>query len=162
MNKPLVNYAFIDTQNLHIALSCQNIKIDLKKFRRYLSEKYGVKKAYLFVGYIPQYKYLYRRMEKAGFNLVYKKIINPHHSNIKGNCDAEMVLQIMIDWEAYQQAVVVTGDGDFYCVIEHLEKHQKIRKILAPSSRSCSALMKLFPKNKLAYIQNIAKIIKPA
>lgn len=160
MNKPLVNYAFIDAQNLHISLSREGIKADLKKFRRYLSEKYGVGKAYMFMGYIPQCKGLYRRMEKAGFTLIYKKILYPQQRKIKGNCDAEMVLQIMKDWENYQQAVVITGDGDFYCVIEHLHKYQKLRKILAPSIRSCSDLLKLFTKSWLAYINKVPKILQ--
>ena len=49
-----INYAFIDSQNLNLGIREQGWKIDFKRFRVYLKEKYGVEKAYLFIGYMPQ------------------------------------------------------------------------------------------------------------
>ncbi len=40
------NYAFIDGQNLYMGLEW---KLDYKKFRQYLKDKYGIKKAYYFL-----------------------------------------------------------------------------------------------------------------
>lgn len=42
------NYAFIDSQNLNLGIQKQGWKLNYKKFRVYLHEKYGVEKAYMF------------------------------------------------------------------------------------------------------------------
>ncbi len=45
------NYAFIDSQNLNLAIRDQGWALDFKRFRRYLEDKYGVTKAFIFIGY---------------------------------------------------------------------------------------------------------------
>lgn len=44
MKKELTNYAFIDGQNLNLGIKSLGWKLDFKKFRIYLEEKYAVKK----------------------------------------------------------------------------------------------------------------------
>jgi len=44
------NYAFIDSQNLNLAIREQGWLLDFKRFRVYLAEKYAVNKAFLFIG----------------------------------------------------------------------------------------------------------------
>ena len=46
--KKINNYAFIDSQNLNLAIRELGWKLDFARFRVYLSEKYHVTKAYLF------------------------------------------------------------------------------------------------------------------
>ena len=58
------NYAFIDSQNLYLGLGW---KIDYKRFRVYLREKYNVEKAYMFIGYLPENANLYRSLQEAGY-----------------------------------------------------------------------------------------------
>ena len=48
------NYAFIDGQNLYLGINLLGWKLDYKRFFVYLKEKYNVKKAYLFLGYIKE------------------------------------------------------------------------------------------------------------
>ena len=43
------NYAFIDSQNLNLAVKDQGWSLDFKRFREYLKDKYGVIKAFLFI-----------------------------------------------------------------------------------------------------------------
>ncbi len=63
-------YAFIDSQNLNLGVSRDIIgrdgkilykgwKLDYKKFRLYLKNKYGVSEAYLFIGNKPGHEALY-------------------------------------------------------------------------------------------------------
>jgi len=52
MKKELNNYAFIDSQNLNLGIQKLGWKLDYYKFRVYLAEKYGVKKAYIFIGFV--------------------------------------------------------------------------------------------------------------
>jgi len=45
MNLKQNNYAFIDSQNLNLGIQKLGWKLDYRKFRIYLAEKYGIKKA---------------------------------------------------------------------------------------------------------------------
>ncbi len=53
MKKPQNNYAFIDSQNLNLSIREQGWILDFGKFRTYLKDKYGVVKAFIFIGYVP-------------------------------------------------------------------------------------------------------------
>ncbi|MEK7122578.1 MAG: hypothetical protein AAB855_01855, partial [Patescibacteria group bacterium] len=53
------NYAFIDGQNLYLAIRELGWKIDYQRLRVYLREKYGITKAYIFMGFLPANQELY-------------------------------------------------------------------------------------------------------
>jgi len=59
---------------------------------------------------------------------------------VKGNVDAELVLHAMIEYKNYDKAIIVSGDGDFHCLIEYLEEKGKLFKIIAPNKRYSSLL----------------------
>jgi hypothetical protein len=50
----------------------------------------------------------------------------------------------MIEFQNYDQAVIVTGDGDFHCLVEHLKKQGKLLRLLIPNRREYSALLRAF------------------
>lgn len=142
---PLVIYAFIDSQNLYLGVKAQGWELDFKRFRVYLKEKYWVKKAFLFIGYIPKNKNLYKSLKECGYELIYKPVIKDRKNKIKGNVDAELVLHTMIEFPNYDQAIIVSGDGDFYCLASYLAENNKLLKIIVPSERYSSLLRKLSP-----------------
>ncbi len=156
--KPVV-YAFIDSQNLNLGTSKNIIKrgkviykgwkLDFKKFRRYLSDKYRVSKAFLFIGYIKQNESLYRILAAGGYDLIFKPTVKDNVGKSKGNVDADLVLHAAaIEFTKYDKAVVVSGDGDFYCLHEYLEKKQKLLRIIVPNSKSESSLLRPFQEYK--------------
>lgn len=151
------NYAFIDSQNLYLAIRDLGWKLDYKKFRVYLAEKYGIKKAYMFMGFLPANQELYSFLQTVGFVLVFKPILEDFQGNVKGNCDAELVLQAMIDFEKYEEAIIVTGDGDFYCLVKHLDLAKKLAKVLAPSPANCSTLLTKIAGKKMAFASDLKK-----
>jgi uncharacterized LabA/DUF88 family protein len=63
---------------------------------------------------------------------------------IKGNCDAELVLHAMIEYPNFDKAVIISGDGDFHCLVEHLLKEEKLLKVLIPRKDKYSALLRKF------------------
>ncbi len=136
------NFAFIDANNLHLGIRNQGWTLDYRKFRIYLSEKYFVIRAYMFMGYIPERTELYTLLESWGYVLIFKPILRDSKGMIKGNCDAEMVLQAMIDFHHYNQALVISGDGDFACLVRHLLNNSKLCCVLAPDAGHCSILLK--------------------
>ena len=137
--KKPITYAFIDSQNLNLGTQSQGWRVDFRRLRLYLKNKHNVTRAFLFIGYIPQNGELYANLIKAGFELIYKPTVaylEKGKEMHKGNVDAELVL-----WAAarvfpeYEKAIVISGDGDFRCLYEYLEEHEKLKLIIAPSHR---------------------------
>ena len=100
------NYAFIDSQNVHLGIQESGWRLDFKKFRTYLQEKHGVTKAYLFIGYVPENQGMYTSLQNFGYVLVFKPTLKHQDGSVKGNCDAELVLQAMIEYGNYDKAVI--------------------------------------------------------
>lgn len=205
--KPQNNYAYIDSQNLNLGTQKMGWKLDWGKFRRYLADKYGITKAYLFIGYLPEYESMYNQLHELGYLIVLKPTVGmnnertsekPHISPedlrsgahvpsstlrsaaqpstklhdlskvpteqgssssenqesqkeptepakdqkpaVKGNIDAELVLYAMKDINSYDKAIIVSGDGDFYCLVEYLVEQKKLLHLMAPNWRYSSLL----------------------
>ena len=138
------NYAFIDSQNLNLAIREQGWKLDFKRFRKYMEDKYGIVKAFLFIGYVPTQQSLYTALQEYGYIVVFKPTLVLKDGKVKGNVDAELVLHAMIEFPHYKKAVIVTGDGDFHCLIEHLKKLGKLEKLMVPNRHKFSSLLRKF------------------
>lgn len=138
-------FAFIDSQNLNLGVKSQGWKLDFTRFRVLLREKYNVEQAYIFIGLIAEYQSIYTYLQKSGFILVFKPVLEYKKNKkitIKGNVDAELVLHAMIEYPNYEKAVIVSGDGDFHCLIEYLEKKNKLAKLIVPNQHYSSLLRK--------------------
>lgn len=142
MKKRENNFAFIDSQNLNLAIRDLGWRLDFKRFRVYLRERYGVKKAFLFIGYVEGNSDLYTALQDAGFLCIFKPTLIYKDGTTKGNCDAELVLQAMIEYVNYERAVIITGDGDFYCLVKYLLEQNKLKAVLIPDRFRFSALLK--------------------
>jgi uncharacterized LabA/DUF88 family protein len=155
--KPTGNYAFIDSQNLNLGVQKIGWKMDWKKFRQWLQDKYNVTHAYMFIGYMSENESLYELMHDHGYLVVLKPTLeikadkleghDPHSKDdkpvVKGNIDADLVLHAMKEYYNYDKALIVSGDGDFFGLIEFLAERKKLLKILTPNQRY-STLLKEF------------------
>ncbi len=161
MLRPVV-YAFIDSQNLNLGVRSQGWVLDFRKFRRYLTDKYNVSKAYLFVGHVPGNEQLYTYLVKSGYLLILKPTTNIKFQDkykIKGNVDAELVLYAMIYYPNYDKAIIVSGDGDFYCLIKYLDENHKLAKILVPSGKYSSLLKQFNRKSLIARVDLLKSML---
>lgn len=149
------NYAFIDAQNVHLSIKSQGWNIDWKRFRVYLTEHYNIGTAYLFIGYIEGNNTLYEKLQKAGFVCIWKPALTYKDGTIKGNVDAEMVLHTMIQLPNFDKAIIVTGDGDFYCLVQYLLQQNKLQAVLVPNRGKYSALLKKFAKKNIAFMNDL-------
>lgn len=136
------NYAFIDSQNLNLSIQGLGWKLDFARFRVYLKDKYKVKQAFIFIGYMEGNSSLYKFLQEAGFVCVFKPTLEYKDGTTKGNVDAELVLHTMIEYPNFDKAVIVSGDGDFYCLVNYLLERGKLKNILIPNRLSFSALLK--------------------
>ncbi|OGZ52774.1 MAG: hypothetical protein A3A29_00120 [Candidatus Ryanbacteria bacterium RIFCSPLOWO2_01_FULL_47_79] len=142
MKKKGNNFAFIDSQNVNLAIRELGWRLDFRKFRVYLKEKFGVSKAFLFIGFVSSNNELYTALQEAGFICIFKPTLTYKDGTTKGNCDAELVLEAMIQYPNYDKAVIVTGDGDFYCLVKYLMEQDKLKNVLIPNRLKFSALLK--------------------
>jgi len=131
--KKIVTFAFIDAQNLNLGVKSQGWKLDWSKFRQYLRNKYSVSEAYLFIGYKPGNQDLYTDLQKKGYLVILKPTMELPDGKVKGNVDAELVLHAMVQYKNYEKAIIVSGDGDFFCLVEYLAKKNKLSHVLAPN-----------------------------
>ena len=153
------NFAFIDSQNLNLGIRNLGWPLDFKKFRIYLKEKYGVSIAYLFIGYIPENSDMYASLQKAGFILKFKPVLPNKDGSHKGNVDADLVLQAMIDCyeNNFEKAVIVTSDGDFYSLVDYLREHDRLKTVISPYFKTCSMLLKKTARDKVVFLDNLKK-----
>jgi uncharacterized LabA/DUF88 family protein len=170
-----VTFAFIDSQNLNLGTQRMGWKLDWRKFRQFLKDKYGVTQAYMFIGYMSENESLYEYMHELGFLVVLKPTVDvtsqadkdkesvishepatseptkdktgdekeKEKPTIKGNVDAELVLYAMKELANYQQAIIVSGDGDFFSLAEYLQEQGKLAHVMTPNWQY-SSLLKVF------------------
>ncbi len=136
------NYAFIDSQNLNLSVREQGWILDFGKFRHYLQRKYSITKAFIFIGYVYENHDLYTNLQKEGYILIFKPTLRLPDGTVKGNVDAELVLHTMIEYDNYDKALIVTGDGDFYCLVDYLIKKDKLLKLMVPNKERFSSLLR--------------------
>lgn len=156
-NQKNKNYAFIDSQNLNLGVQHLGWKLDYRRFRVYLEEKYNVEIAYLFIGYIPQNQDLYDALQKVGYILKFKPVLPGKDGKHKGNVDADVVVQAMIDFyeSNFDKAIIVTSDGDFYSLVNFLYQRGKLEVVISPYKQTCSTLLKKTARERIVFMDNL-------
>jgi uncharacterized LabA/DUF88 family protein len=151
------NYAFIDSQNLNLGVQKAGWKMNWRKFRDWLRDEYDVTHAYMFIGYMAENENLYQQMYDHGFLVVLKPTLeivqvekpgekpkdDKEKVPVKGNIDADLVLHAMKELPNYDKAIIVSGDGDFFGLVEYLKEQGKLLKLMTPNSHY-SSLLKQF------------------
>lgn len=160
MKKYQKSYIYIDWANLH-QWSKSWWWIDYQRFYHWLKDKYKAQVVYLFVWYVIWNEPLYSQLSKIWYTLIFKETLEIE-GKVKWNCDAELVVQAVTnryEWDK-NSVVLVTGDGDFACLVDFFVARKTKVVILAPHRSYCSFLLK--KRNiPIVFLQEIAqKIIK--
>ncbi|MDZ7291647.1 MAG: NYN domain-containing protein [candidate division KSB1 bacterium] len=94
--------------------------------------------------------------------LIFKPVLWSARKGVKGNVDAELVLQTMVDYPHYRKAVIVTGDGDFYCLVKYLYEQGKLLRVLIPNRYKYSVLLRrAVPSTQyLAFMNDLRKRVE--
>jgi len=134
---------YIDGNNLHRSAKELGFNIDYKKFHNWLRQKYGATCIYPFIGLVPSNVKFYEYLQECGFILIFKQTIS-FGGVVKGNCDAELVLKTVSDFysKAFDKCFLVTGDGDFGCLVEFLNEKSALSGIISPDESKCSFLLR--------------------
>lgn len=162
MQKRQNNIAYIDGANLYMGVAHMGWELDNVRFRRWLSEKHGVSKAYLFLGLIPKYANLYTSLQNAGYTLVFKETIYDSRGKPKGNCDADLVLRAVRDvfQSEFDKAILVSSDGDYASTVTFLVEMKKFSYIVSPHPKDkCSILLKR-TNVQITYLSDIKALVQ--
>jgi uncharacterized LabA/DUF88 family protein len=163
------NIAFVDGQNLYLGTTKSESpwKIDLFRFRIYLKEKYNVSEAFYFLGAVDESQQdLYDNIQRSGFILKFREHSQSMIGKKKGNVDTDIVFSIMktlYKQEKFNKIILVSGDGDYFKLVDFLITENRFEKILFPCEKFASSLYKILSakycsfldqkevKNKLKY-----------
>ncbi len=134
---------YIDGNNLYRSAKELGFEIDYKKFRGWLRQKYNPTNVYLFIGLVPERVKFYEHLQSCGYILIFKQTVSIGEK-VKGNCDAELVLKATSDFyeRNFSSCILITGDGDFGCLVEFLKEKKSINQIIAPDKKKCSFLLR--------------------
>lgn len=137
-NKSLRNYAFIDSRS--------GVPIT-KELREYQRDTLEVKKAYVFLDYKAAQSEEYSELKNIGYDLIFTQ----------NSLSVEFVLQAMIDYRNYNQAILFTGQMDIVPLIKYLLHHEKLKQLIIPNRKSYASLLQQQPvaKDFITLIQDI-------
>lgn len=156
------NFAYIDGANLHQGMSTLGWELDYRKFRVWLTDKFNITTAYIFIGNIPKYGKLYAYLQECGYILIFKEVVYDNNGKPKGNCDADLVLKAMQDFytKAYTSMLLISSDGDYSSLISFTLSEERLLGILSPANeKKCSILLKRTGA-KIFYIHSQKKILE--
>ncbi len=164
------NYAFIDGINLHLTYEYLDWKMDYRKLRMYLREKHNITTAYYFIGFIEENNNIYKDLEAYGYTLKFREvsefktdsvicphcqgIVEPEKIKTKCDCDADLVLQAMDDFNEYDKAILISSDGDFDNLVKKLLHTNKMKLVLAPCKEGCSKLLKRASRGRIDFLDD--------
>lgn len=160
------NLAFIDGQNLHLGTTQNGWKVNYKRFRKYLRDKYNVEEAAYYFGFVDESQQdLYSNLQRAGFIVSFRE----HHTALKsvkkGNVDTDIVFEAMkalIERNDFEKILLVSGDGDYKKLVDYLIKKGRFEKIFFPNKQFASSLYRRLAPQYFDYLENPAIKVKIA
>ncbi len=137
--------AYIDGANLHKGVESLEWRLDYRRFRSWIRQKFSVSEANLFIGLMPKNAGLYTSLQTAGYELVFKEVVYGSDGKAKGNCDADLVLRAARDVydKSVRSVILVSSDGDYASLVRFWLEKSVACTILSPAPvQKCSVLLK--------------------
>jgi uncharacterized LabA/DUF88 family protein len=155
-------YVFIDATNIIYGATGCSFRVDFRKLIKYLRERFESNKVYYYGGIdkenIKQLNF-YNKLRSLGFELRLVPVKVFSNGKKKADVDSRMTFEMMLYFNMYDRLVVLTGDGDFYWVLEYLKKEKEKLWILSFPKQSAKEL-KILAGADFANLENIKERIK--
>lgn len=94
VQKKKINYAFIDSQNLNLAIQGLGWKLDFIKFRIYLKHKFKINKAFIFISHEELLKHL--GLKESDLD-EYEQEIEDNLEKARPICDREATIKLVTE-----------------------------------------------------------------
>ena len=138
---------FIDEPNVARSLSevrSHGKDLDYNKLREYFSAKTPLAGAFFYTGYEDNQlgmKAFFRKLTTFGYEVVQVKGKRYRDGSVKrADPDIKIVTDMLIKFSEYDEAILVSGDGDFTDTMQQLMKRGKKVKIVSMRSRLAQEL----------------------
>lgn len=133
------------------------------RFRVYLEQKYGITKAYYFLGYVQEERRdLYEEIQASGFVLIFREHNTAMLGKKKGNVDSDIIFSVMkklYKKEDFQKVFLVSGDGDYKMLVDFLIEERRFGKVLFPNRQFASSLYKKLGSEYFDYLESVREKI---
>jgi len=155
-------YAFIDASNIIYGCTRAGWKMDFEKLAKYLKTRYKVQRLLYYAGSDLDNK------KQLGFYEVLQKLSYETHlvpakrysdGSRKGDVDARLAFEAMRFFPEYDSAVFLTGDGDYFWLLEYLVKSGKNIWLIGHSINTARDLKRLFGSS-FAPLENIKHLVE--
>jgi len=136
--------AYIDASNLKFGVEQSGWSLDYKSFYSWIRDKFNVSNVILFMGLVPNNFELYNSLQNIGYDISFKPTLIDKEGKTKGNVDGELILTIAKDFyeNNLKGAILVSGDGDYHCIVEFLKEKNTPIKIVSPNQKYLSLLLR--------------------
>ncbi len=146
---------FVDVQNIYMCVKSVfgHTKINYRVLRDFLTRDGAIVKMVAFTCYDPENRSqldFMHALALMGYRVVAKPLKRMPDGNIKASMDMEMALEILVSAPHFDEIVLVTGDGDFAPIVDHVARMGKIIKVIGPDRltspdliRSCDQFINL-------------------
>jgi uncharacterized LabA/DUF88 family protein len=164
------NYAYIDGANLHYTYENIDWDVDYERLLVYLRKRLQVDIAYYYIGKTPNNEDLYTKLNSYGYTVRLKepspyivtddicpfcgKILRPAMQRYKADVDSFLTMQVTVDWDNFNKAVIISSDGDYDELVKRLLRHDKLKMVFAPCKSGCSWLLRSCARGRIAFIDD--------
>jgi uncharacterized LabA/DUF88 family protein len=133
----------IDGANFYYMQQHQGWEVDVEKFKNAIESKCNLTDAryYLSLPVDPEKRERQERFKhilpKLGFKVISQdnKLVKTEDGDVeKGNIDMLLALEVLRDKNMFDTLILVSGDGDFCCLIEMLRNSGKRIKVISHKS----------------------------
>ena len=140
-------YVFIDASNIIYGCNDAGWKMDLEKLIQYFRTRFGVVRVLYYAGLDNQNKkqlLFYEALQRFGYELRLVPVKTFKDGKRKGDVDARLVFEAMKYFDEYDEAIFLTGDGDYFWLLEHLLQSGKKIRLFAHRESMAKELKQLF------------------
>lgn len=136
--RKIKTYAYVDASNIIYGAKAEGWFIDQKKLLDYLKQKFSVRKAFFYYGKDSNNKKkesFLKKLEDFGYTLRVKEI-KRYGKKAKANCDVDLTMDVLLEIRNYKRAIILSGDGDFLPLLQHLQKKNKQIIVISSPKRT--------------------------
>ena len=155
-------YVFIDATNIIYGATGCNFRVDFRKLFKYLKERFESERVFYYGGVDKENKKqlnFYHKLQSLGFELRLVPVKIFSNGKKKADVDSRMTFELMLYLDKYDRLVVLTGDGDFFWVLEYLKTKKEKLWILSFPKQTAKEL-KILAGPDFANLENIKERIK--
>ncbi len=158
---------FIDNSNIFNGFRKYNIKADYEKLKNNITKDRKLQSIFLYEGIVypmsPEKKKWYKDLSnKSGYIIKASFDKVAFHNVIEKKIDIQIAIDMVsLAYEnAYDTAVLVSGDGDFIPVVKKIKELEKNIEVWAFKYSLANALKEPFDQKKIYYLDDILSEIK--